>query len=76
MTLENLDAGAMTFACIAYVNSPRDVGNVKSDVLFEMLERLRAAKLPLTSPQSPPPAPIRSSLGNVNTSASRGGSSG
>jgi potassium efflux system protein len=52
VTLENLDAGAMTFACIAYVNSPRDVGNVKSDVLFEMLERLRAARLPLTSPQS------------------------
>ncbi|HEY0199407.1 MAG TPA: DUF3772 domain-containing protein [Rhodanobacter sp.] len=52
VTLENLDAGAMTFACIAYVSSPRDVSNVKSDVLFEMLERLRAAKLPLTSPQS------------------------
>ncbi len=52
VTLENLDAGAMTFACIAYVSSTRDVSNVKSDVLFEMLERLRAAKLPLTSPQS------------------------
>ncbi|MEP6899883.1 MAG: DUF3772 domain-containing protein [Rhodanobacter sp.] len=50
--LENLDAGSMTFNCIAYVNSPRDVGSVKSDLLFEMLERLRAAKLPLTSPQS------------------------
>jgi potassium efflux system protein len=25
---------------------------VKSDVLFEMLDRLRAAKMPMTSPQS------------------------
>jgi len=50
--LENLDAGSMTFSCIAYVVSPRDVSNVKSDVLFEMLDRLRAAKMPMTSPQS------------------------
>lgn len=52
VTLEHLDAGNMNFACIAYVASPRDVANVKSDLLFEMLERLRAAKMPLTSPQS------------------------
>jgi len=50
--LENLDAGSMTFNCIAYVNSPRDVISVKSDLLFETLERLRDAKLPMTSPQS------------------------
>ena len=50
--LENLDAGSMTFSCIAYVVSPRDVSNVKSDVLFEMLDRLRDAKMPMTSPQS------------------------
>ncbi|MFI4957839.1 MAG: mechanosensitive ion channel family protein, partial [Lysobacterales bacterium] len=50
--LENLDAGSMTFNCIAYVNSPRDVAGVKSDLLFEILERLRNAKLPMTSPQS------------------------
>jgi potassium efflux system protein len=50
--LDNLDAGTMTFDCTAYVNSPRDVSAVKSDLLFETLERLRTAKLPLTSPQS------------------------
>ncbi len=50
--LENLDAGSMTFNCIAYVNSPREVSGVKSDLLFEILERLRSAKLPMTSPQS------------------------
>lgn len=59
--LDNLDAGTMTFDCTAYVNSPRDVSAVKSDLLFETLERLRDAKLPMTSPQSmvvrtlPPP---------------------
>lgn len=50
--LENIDAGSLTFACVAYVNSPRDVGGVKSDLLFAMLERLHAAKLPLTRAQN------------------------
>jgi small-conductance mechanosensitive channel len=50
--LDNLAGGSMTFNCYAYVNSPRDVGKVKSDMLFELLQRLRAANLPLTSPQS------------------------
>ena len=50
--LENLTGGSMSFNCVAYVNSPREVSAVKSDLLFELLERLRAARLPLTSPQS------------------------
>ena len=50
--LDNLDGGSMLFSCTAYVNSPRDVSSVKSDLLFETLERLRDAKLPMTSPQS------------------------
>ncbi|GAB2549232.1 DUF3772 domain-containing protein [Rhodanobacter koreensis] len=50
--LENLDGGTMLFSCTAYVNSPREVSGVKSDLLFEVLERLREAKLPMTSPQS------------------------
>jgi potassium efflux system protein len=50
--LDNLDGGTMTFDCIAYVDSPRNVGSVKSDLLFELLDRLRDAKLPMTSPQS------------------------
>lgn len=49
--LDNIEAGSMTFNCIAYINSPRDVGSVKSDLLFELLAQLRAAKLPLTRPQ-------------------------
>ncbi len=45
--LANLDAGSMAFTCIAYVNSPRKVSGVKSDLLFTILERLREAELPL-----------------------------
>lgn len=52
VTLDNLDGGSMLFSCTAYVNSPRVVSGVKSDLLFEILERLRQAKLPMTSPQS------------------------
>ncbi|MHB1056523.1 MAG: DUF3772 domain-containing protein [Rhodanobacter sp.] len=50
--LENVNAGAMTFNCVAYVGSPREVSGVKSDLLFEILERLRSEKLPMSSPQS------------------------
>jgi len=49
--LEGLDAGSMTFNCVAYVNSPRDASGVKSDLLFELLQRLRAARLPLVRTQ-------------------------
>jgi small-conductance mechanosensitive channel len=50
--LANLDAGSMTFNCIAYVNGPRKVGEVKSDLLFTILERLRTAELPLVRAQN------------------------
>ena len=49
--LDGLDAGSMTFNCIAYVSSPRDVGGVKSELLFELLQRLRDAHLPLVRAQ-------------------------
>ena len=50
--LAGLDAGSMSFNCIAYVNSPRKVGGVKSDLLFTILERLRTADLPLVRAQN------------------------
>jgi len=50
--LESVATGVMTFNCVAYVGSPREVGGVKSELLFEMLERLRSERLPMTSPQS------------------------
>jgi small-conductance mechanosensitive channel len=50
--LADLDAGSMSFNCIAYVNGPRKVGGVKSDLLFTILERLRTADLPLVRAQN------------------------
>jgi len=49
--LDSIDAGSMMFVCTAYVNNPRDAGTVKSDLLFEILDRLGKADLPLTTPQ-------------------------
>ncbi|HEX7813860.1 DUF3772 domain-containing protein [Dyella sp.] len=51
VTLDNLDAGTMTFSCVGYVKSPREASGVKSDILFELLEKLREANMPLSSPQ-------------------------
>ncbi|SEN32443.1 Small-conductance mechanosensitive channel [Luteibacter sp. UNCMF331Sha3.1] len=51
VTLDNIDRAAMTFAATCYVGSPRDVGNVKSDLLFDIIARLRGAAIPLLRPQ-------------------------
>ncbi|WP_426661179.1 DUF3772 domain-containing protein [Rhodanobacter aciditrophus] len=50
--LDNVNASSMTFSITSYVRSPRDVGAVKSDILFDILARLREAQLPLSTPQS------------------------
>ena len=50
--LTGLDANSMTFACTCYVGSQRDAGNVKSDLLFELLQRLRDAGFTLARTQS------------------------
>lgn len=50
--LENVATGVMTFNCVAYVGSPREVSGVKSELLFQILESLRSEGLPMTSPQS------------------------
>ena len=50
--LDNINASSMTFSITSYVRSPRDVTAVKSDLLFDILARLREAQLPLSTPQS------------------------
>lgn len=50
--LDNINASSMTFSITSYVRSPRDVAAVKSDILFDILGRLRAANLPLSTPTS------------------------
>jgi small-conductance mechanosensitive channel len=49
--LDSIDRTAMMFVATAYVGSPRDVGNVRSDLLFDVLARLREADIPLLRPQ-------------------------
>lgn len=49
--LDSIDSGSMLFVCTAYVSNPRDAGTVKSDLLFEIIDRLNKADLPLTTPQ-------------------------
>jgi small-conductance mechanosensitive channel len=49
--LDSVDATSLVFSATAYTNSPREVSSVKSDLLFAVLEQLRAEKLPLTRPQ-------------------------
>jgi small-conductance mechanosensitive channel len=51
VTLDNIDRAAMTFAVTCYVGSPRDVGGVKSDLLFDIIARLRNSDIPLLRPQ-------------------------
>ena len=50
--LDNINASSMTFSITSYVRSPRDVTAVKSDILFDILARLRTANLPLSTPTS------------------------
>lgn len=51
VTLDSIDSGSMMFVCTAYVSNPREASAVKSDLLFEIIDRLRKADLPLTTPQ-------------------------
>lgn len=50
--LDTVEGQTLMFVCTSYVNSPREVGTVKSDLLFDMLDRLAAAQVPMALPQN------------------------
>lgn len=50
--LEGLDASGLVFNLTGYVASPRAASGVRSEVLFDMLRRLREAGLPLSTPST------------------------
>ncbi|HET8765581.1 MAG TPA: mechanosensitive ion channel domain-containing protein, partial [Rhodanobacter sp.] len=50
--LSKVETSAMSFVATAYVRSPREADSAQSDILFDVLARLRAANLPLSSSQS------------------------
>ena len=68
--LDGIDNGYLVFIGTAFVQGPRAVGGVRSDLLFTILDGLKAANLPLATPAftvsandglprpvQPPPAP-------------------
>ncbi|AIO68385.1 DUF3772 domain-containing protein [Burkholderia oklahomensis] len=61
VTFSQLTPDGITLSVTGYVGSPRIAGTTKSDLLFEILKRLRAARIPLSNPQTlmvqnlPPP---------------------
>ncbi|AJX33382.1 DUF3772 domain-containing protein [Burkholderia oklahomensis] len=64
VTFSQLTPDGITLSVTGYVGSPRIAGTTKSDLLFEILKRLRAAGIPLSNPQTlmvqnlPPPPPL------------------
>ncbi|MGU7779407.1 DUF3772 domain-containing protein [Burkholderia sp. PU8-34] len=51
VTFSQLTPDGITLSVTGYVASPRIAGSTKSDLLFEILKRLRAAAITLSSPQ-------------------------
>lgn len=48
--LEGITDGRLVFVITGFVSSPRMAGNVKSELLFDIFERLRAARITLEQP--------------------------
>ncbi|KVD28726.1 mechanosensitive ion channel protein [Burkholderia ubonensis] len=51
VTFSQLTPDGITLSVTGYVASPRIAGSTKSDLLFEILKRLRAAQISLSSPR-------------------------
>lgn len=49
--LDGIDGGNLVFFLTAYVDSPRNTGGIRSALLIDLLERLRAAGIVLSAPQ-------------------------
>jgi len=52
VTFSQLAPNGITLSVTGYVSSPRIAGGTKSDLLFEILKRLRAEDIPLSAPQT------------------------
>lgn len=48
--LEGVTDGRLVFVATGFVNSPRAAGNVKSELLFDIFDKLRAAHITLEQP--------------------------
>ncbi len=72
--LEGIDAGNLMFNASGCVGSPRAAYGVRSELLFDMLERLRQADLPLSKPATMllAPAPQAAQAPGVPSAAADG----
>ena len=71
--LNGIEGGLLMFQATGYVSSPRIAGNVRSDLLFSILEALRTAELPLSVPTmmlAPPPIPAQATVVAAGPAAS------
>ncbi|RST49151.1 DUF3772 domain-containing protein [Variovorax sp. DXTD-1] len=68
LTLEGIEGGLLIFQAIAYVPSPRLAGSVRSDLLFTILERLRAERIELV-PYAAVPPPVAPADGAATAAA-------
>jgi small-conductance mechanosensitive channel len=48
--LDGIQGGSILFVATAYIASPRQAGSVRSDLLFDLLARLRSAGIALSTP--------------------------
>ena len=60
VTLDGVENGLLVFQAIAFVPNPRLAGGVRSDLLFTILDGLKAAQLPMAVYLS---APVQGTLG-------------
>jgi potassium-dependent mechanosensitive channel len=51
VTFSQLTPDGITLSVTGYVSSPRISGSTKSELLFEILKRLRVAEITLSTPQ-------------------------
>lgn len=68
LTLEGIEGGLLIFQAIAYVPSPRLAGSVRSDLLFTILESLRAERIELV-PYAAVPPPVAAADGAAPVAA-------
>jgi small-conductance mechanosensitive channel len=68
LTLEGIEGGLLIFQAIAYVPSPRLAGGVRSDLLFTILESLRAERIELV-PYAAVPPPVAAADGAAPAAA-------
>ncbi len=48
--LDGIESGTLVFVAIAYIDNPRHSGSVRSELLFDILARLRAEHIALATP--------------------------